>query len=188
VPFSQTSQISAIVGCAEQLQPASVLDVGTGMGQYGFLLRSNLEHIHLFEVNGASARQRPREDWRVRIDGIEGYAGYLTPVHAWAYNEVRVGDALALLPLVADASYELVLAIDILEHFEKADGLAFLRHCRRIARRLALVSTPKDFIEQHVEANPLEDHRSVWSQAELAAEGFTEVLPNAESWIVGARA
>lgn len=184
MPFSQSSQISTIVGCAEALQPASVLDVGVGMGQYGFLLRNNLEHLNLFEVNGREARQTPRERWRVRIDGIEGYAGYLTPVHQWAYNEVFIADALQRLPLLADASYDLVIAIDILEHFDKAEGRLFLQHCRRIARRMALVSTPKDFIEQHVEANPLEDHRSVWTQADLAAEGYARVLPNADSWIV----
>ncbi|HSW04563.1 class I SAM-dependent methyltransferase [Aquabacterium sp.] len=184
MPFSQSSQISTIVGCVERLRPASVLDVGVGMGQYGFLLRNNLENIGLFEVNGRDARQAPRERWTVRIDGIEGFAGYLTPVHQWAYNDLRIGDALKLLPTIADGAYELVMAIDILEHFDTAEGITFLQHCRRIARRMALVSTPKDFIEQHVEANPFEDHRSVWTQADLAAQGYTTVLPNDESWVV----
>ncbi|MBI5258652.1 MAG: class I SAM-dependent methyltransferase [Burkholderiales bacterium] len=184
VPFSQSSQISTIVGCAESLKPNSVLDVGVGMGQYGFLLRTNLEHFGLYEVKGAEARQTPREHWRVRIDGIEGYAGYLTPVHQWAYNAIRIGDALQLLPGIADSEYEMVIAIDILEHFEKADGIAFLRQCRRVASRMVLVSTPKAFCEQHVEANPFEDHRSVWTQAELAHEGYSRVLPNGDSWIV----
>lgn len=183
VPFSQSSQISAIVGCVERLQPRSVLDVGVGMGQYGFLLRTNLENAALFEVDGRDAHQTPRERWAVRIDGIEGYAGYLTPVHAWAYNEVHIGDALRLLPGIATASYDLVLAIDILEHFDKADGLAFLRECRRVARRMSLVSTPKQFCAQQVEANPFEDHRSVWSREELAGQGYARVLPNDESWV-----
>lgn len=183
MPFSQSAQLSAIVGFAEALRPQSVLDVGVGMGQYGFLLRNFLESEHLFEVDGKSARQRPREQWRVRIDGIEGYAGYLTPVHAWAYQDVRIGDALALLPTIADASYELVIAIDILEHFDTRDGLRLLAECRRVARRAALVSTPKVFHAQQVEANPLEDHRSLWTAAQLAAAGFTHVLADDVSWI-----
>lgn len=183
MPFSQSSQISAIVGCIEALRPGSVLDVGVGMGQYGFLLRANLEHVGLFQVDGAQGRQTPRERWQVRIDGIEGYAGYLTPVHEWAYNRVTVGDALQVLPTLADGSYDLVIAIDILEHFETPQGLVFLQQCRRVARRMALVSTPKQFCEQHVQANPFEDHRSVWSREELAAQGYTRVLPNDESWI-----
>lgn len=188
MPFSQSSQLSTIVGCVERLQPASILDVGVGMGQYGFLLRTNLENVNLFEVEGAQARQAPRERWRLRIDGIEGYAGYLTPVHAYAYNEVRIGNALALLPTIADASYDLVMAIDILEHFDKAEGEVFLQHCRRIAKRMALVSTPKAFIEQHVEANPFEDHRSLWAREDLAAHGYAQLLANEESWIAAWRA
>lgn len=187
MPFSHSAQISTIVGYAERLQPASVLDVGAGMGQYGVLLRNHLEHEHLFEVDGREGRQRPREQWRVRIDGIEGYAGYLTPVHAWAYQQMHVGNALELLPRIATGQYELVIAIDILEHFETADGLVLLEQCRRIARRAALVSTPKDFHAQHVPANPYEDHRSVWSAGQLHDAGYREVLADAVSWIAVAR-
>lgn len=183
MPFSHSSQISTIVGFAEALKPASVLDVGTGMGQYGFLLRNSLEFLNLFEIDGHEGRQRDRSQWRITIDGIEGFAGYLTPVHHYAYSRMLIGDALALLPGIADGAYELVIAIDILEHFDTAQGLDFLAHCRRIARRAALVSTPKEFHAQEVEANPLENHRSVWSQAQLATAGYAQVLPNADSWV-----
>lgn len=184
MPFSHSSQISSIVGFAEALKPMSVLDVGTGMGQYGFLLRNSLEFLNLFEIDGQHGRQRDRSQWQVTIDGIEGFAGYLTPVHHYAYSRMMVGDALALLPGIADGAYELVIAIDILEHFDTAEGLDFLAHCRRIARRAALVSTPKEFHAQEVEANPLENHRSVWTQAQLAEAGYAQVLPNADSWVV----
>lgn len=187
MPFSQSSQLSSIVGYAEQLQPRSVLDVGTGMGQYGFLLRNNLEAEGLFIVDGASGRQRPKSQWQVRIDGIEGFAGYLTPVHDWAYQQVMVGEALALLATIPDRSYELVLAIDILEHFDKPQGLRLLAEAARVASRAALISTPREFHAQQVQANPLEDHRSHWSEAELAAAGYRERIDNAESLIVVAR-
>ena len=174
----------AIVGFAQQLQPGSVLDVGTGMGQYGFLLRMNLEHVNLFEIDGASARQRPRSQWGLRIDGIEGYATYLTPVHEYVYDQVFVGNALDILPTMADGAYELVLAIDILEHLTPEQGRFFLAQCLRIASRAALVSTPKIFVSQEVAANPLENHRSVWTEPELQELGFTITLPNDESWVV----
>ena len=181
MPFSQSSQLSAIVGYAEELQPASVLDVGTGMGQYGFLLRTNLEFLNLFDVE--KGVQRPRESWRLVIDGIEGFAGYRTPVHDYAYNRLMIGDAMQLLPGISDGAYEMVLAIDILEHLSEADGVHFLGHCRRIASRAAVVSTPKTFVAQDVHANPFENHRSVWSQASLLSAGYTRTLENAESWI-----
>ena len=187
MPFSQSSQISPIVGFVERLQPQSVLDVGAGMGQYGLLLRNALEFLNLFEVNGTQGRQRDRRDWRVVIDGIEGFAGYLTPVHAWAYQEMRIGNALDLLPTIPAGQYDLVIAIDILEHFETGDGLHLLAECRRIAKRAALVSTPREFHAQHVPANPYEDHRSVWSAEQLRAAGYRELLDDAVSWVAVAR-
>lgn len=183
MPFSQSSQLSTIVGFAERLAPSSVLDVGTGMGQYGFLLRNSLEGVHLFDVQGRVGRQRPRDEWRVVIDGIEGFEGYLTPVHAYAYSKMTIGDALSVLADVPSGSYDLVLAIDILEHFDEAAGRRFAAECIRAARRAALVSTPKEFHEQVVEANPFEDHRSVWSRGQLEEMGFATILPNEESWI-----
>ncbi len=53
-----------------------------------------------------------------------------------------------------------------------------------MASKFSLVSTPKEFHAQTVEANPLENHRSVWNAQELAAAGFDHILDNGESWIV----
>ncbi|HMV11524.1 MAG TPA: class I SAM-dependent methyltransferase [Nitrosomonas sp.] len=183
MPFSFSNQLSAIIGYAEQQKPLSILDIGVGMGQYGFLLRTNLENINLFEINGANARLRDKNQWRIKIDGIEGYAGYLTPVHNYAYNRILIGDALELLPTLASNSYDLVLAIDILEHFYKEQGVHFLKECRRIAKGSSLISTPKEFMEQDVPANPFENHRSVWNDEDLKRCGFDTFLPNPFSWI-----
>jgi len=120
MPFSQSSQISTIISFIEQLAPSSILDVGTGMGQYGFLMRNHLEHINLFEINGNVGKQRLKEQWRVKIDGIEGFAGYITPVHDYCYNQIMIGNALDILPTLNSQSYDLIIAIDILEHFENA--------------------------------------------------------------------
>ncbi len=183
MPFSQSSQISTIVQRIQQLNPASILDVGVGMGVYGFLARNCLENVHLFRVEGAHGSQRPRHEWSVRIDGIEACKIYLTPVHEYVYTNLFLGDALEILPTIEDRAYEMVLAIDILEHFTPADGLRFLAELKRVASRCALVSTPKAFQPQEVEANPYENHRSLWSRDQLVAQGFTEILDNAESWI-----
>lgn len=122
MPFSQSSQLSAILGFLKTLQPTSILDVGVGMGQYGFLARINLENENLFIVNGANGIQRPRGEWKVRIDGIEACMIYRTPVHDYTYNHIYWGDALDILPKINDNEYELVLAIDILEHLTTEQG------------------------------------------------------------------
>lgn len=188
MPFSQSTQLSTIVGWVETLAPKSVLDVGTGMGQYGFLLRNNLEGVNLFRIEGDKGWLRPKSEWQIRIDGIEGFAGYITPVHEWAYNQVSVGEALSVLATIETGRYELAIAIDILEHFDKQQGTRLLAELRRVASRASLVSTPKLFLPQDVPANPYENHRSQWSREHLAASGYNEVLPNAESWIAAWRA
>lgn len=183
MPFSQSSQISSIVQYGEALNPSSILDVGVGMGQYGFLFRTNLENIGLFDIDGPNAAWRPKDRWRVKIDGIEGCKDYITPVHDFAYNNIFIGDALECLSKIPDGAYEFVVAIDILEHFWKVDGWIFMRELARVCSRAALISTPKDFHEQEFEANPFETHRSIWSAAELAQVGFSNVIENGESWV-----
>ncbi len=187
MPFSYSSQLSTIIGFAEQQNPLSVLDIGVGMGQYGFLLRTNLENVNLFEINGSSGRQRDRDQWKVRIDGIEGYAGYITPVHEYSYTNLLIGEALESLSTLEDNTYDLVLAIDILEHFDKDQGIVFLRESQRVCRGHTLVSTPKEFIAQEIPANPLENHRSHWNQEDFMLCGFDTFLPNSLSLIAVAK-
>jgi 2-polyprenyl-3-methyl-5-hydroxy-6-metoxy-1,4-benzoquinol methylase len=183
MPFSQSSQLSSIVGLIETCQPKTILDVGVGFGQYGFLTRTNLEHFHLFEVTGAVARKRERSEWTIVIDGIEAFKDYITPVHEYAYNTIYNGDAMQVLPTLT-GRYDMVLAIDILEHFDKEDGKHFIELLKSVCTGVVLVSTPKEFVEQQIDANPYENHRSCWSLAELQACGFTTVLENADSWIM----
>jgi hypothetical protein len=187
MPFSQSSQISTIVQFGEALQPVSILDVGVGMGQYGFLFRTNLENEGLFDIDGANASWRPKDRWRIKIDGIEGCKDYITPVHDFAYNRVSIGDALECLSTIPDGSYEFVIAIDILEHFWKVDGWRLLTELKRVSSRAALVSTPKVFHAQEFEANPFETHRSLWSCEDLVQAGFGEILENNESWVAAFR-
>jgi SAM-dependent methyltransferase len=188
MPFSQPSQVSAIVCWTENLAPQSVLDIGAGLGQYGFMLRQRLEALNLFKIEGDQAWQRPKNEWRIVIDGIEGYARYLTPVHEWAYNKIMVGEALELLSAIATGSYELAIAIDVLEHFDEESGLRLLKEMQRVSSRAALISTPKEFMPQDVPANPYENHRSLWTYETLKNSGFEEVIPNPESWVSAWRA
>lgn len=183
MPFSQSSQLSTIVGFIEKMQLASVLDVGIGFGQYGFLTRINLEHLNLFELTGSSARKRAKDEWKIRIDGIEGYPDYISPVHEYSYNDIFLGNALEILPDL-ESKYDLVMAIDILEHLEKNDGYRFIQLLKNVSSKCVLISTPKEFIEQHIDANPYENHRSHWSEDELKNSGLIMTLPNSENWVV----
>jgi hypothetical protein len=162
MPTSHLHQLNEIVEVLTLVKPRSLLDVGVGFGKYGFLAREYLELRDGREIY---------HDWQCRIDGIEAFAGYLTPLHDFVYDHVYVGEATAVVPTL-DTHYDLLLLIDVLEHFEFQAGMAFLHDCQRQARNI-LVSTPRRFIAQKAAfGNPFETHRSHWRR-----QDFEELAP-----------
>lgn len=155
MPVSLPYNLSLIAETVWRLRPKTVLDVGCGDAKYGVIFRSYLDII---------AERYRRGDWKTRIDGIEIFPPYLTPVHAYIYDTVHVGDALLLLPQLGE--YDLVFLGDVLEHFERADGH---RLVDMVEARWLLISTPApDKIEERQpHGNTHESHRYFWSMAEF---------------------
>src|SRR5262245_47014859 len=120
MPSSRPNTIPTVIHLLRQLKPQSILDVGVGFGKWGHLFR---EYTDILEAEHEPARYR-RKNWRVRIDGIEGHAAYLTPMHRFLYNRIHVGDAAHLLPKLS--SYDLIFLGDVIEHFDKATGQVLL--------------------------------------------------------------
>ncbi|WP_043756953.1 methyltransferase domain-containing protein [Imhoffiella purpurea] len=120
--------------------------------------------------------------WTVRVDGIEGTAAYIPFIPSWAYDDVSCGNALDLLRNLHDDSYDLVIALAILEHFDQDEGLEFLSHLKRIGKK-CIISVPKKVMPQEVTGYPYETHRSHWSDTDLAACGFNRFIPHFGVWI-----
>jgi len=72
MPTSHLYQVIDIMELILFTSPESILDVGVGFGKYGFLSR---EYLELWDGRGKYC------DWKIRIDGIEAYKDYITPVH-----------------------------------------------------------------------------------------------------------
>jgi hypothetical protein len=158
MPSSRPNTIPTVLHLVRQLKPQSILDVGVGFGKWGHLFR---EYTDIIEAEREPARYR-RRNWRVRIDGIEGHAAYLTPMHRFLYNRIHVGDAGQLLPKLG--RYDLIFLGDIIEHFDKPTGLALLDAAFAKATKAVMVSTPKFETEQEdLCGNELERHRSLWT-------------------------
>lgn len=154
MPYSSHLGLSLALEHAVRLRPRRVLDVGVGFGKWGYLLREALDF-----VDGRVAR----DDWQVRIDGIDARP-YDAPLPGWVYDEVRIGDVLEVAEELE--GYDLVLLGDVIEHLEKAEALALLRTL--LARnRNVLLLTPFFYFEQEVEGNPYQRHRSHWTLADF---------------------
>lgn len=162
MPSSRPNTIPSVIHLVRQLKPKSILDVGVGFGKWGHLFR---EYTDINEAENDPARYQ-RKNWRIRIDGIEGYAAYLTPMHRYLYNRLHVGDASALLNRLPH--YDLIFLGDVIEHFEKTPGLRLLRDAFKKANKAVIVTTPKfETGQADLCDNELERHRSLWSAADF---------------------
>lgn len=92
--------------------------------------------------------------------------------------DVLHADVLAFLEEQGDGSYDVVTGFDIIEHMEKEKALATLDEAWRVAGMAFILGipiepvlpVPKDY------NTPLQEHRSLWTVAELRAWGFDVVI------------
>lgn len=173
MPSSHHYQLNEIIDLIIRTNPKKILDIGVGFGKYGFLSR---EYLELW--NGSEKY----DQWQRQIDGIEAFKEYITPAHRYIYNRIFIGDALKILPEITD-QYDLVLLIDVLEHFNFEDGSRILGECRRISANI-LVSVPKVLsVQDEAFGNPYEVHKNPWKKKELAAIGNAFFINNPRSFI-----
>ena len=80
------------------------------------------------------------------------------------FEPVRA-EALAHLITLPDGAFDAVLAIDLLEHLTRVNGLALVDEMSRVAGRLAVVWTTLGYIEQgpfDVDGNPNPHEEHLW--------------------------
>ena len=157
-----------------QLNPTSVLDVGVGFGKYGFLCR---EYLELWDGRDSY------HDWRRRIDGIEACRRYINPASRYVYDNIYEGEALALFGTAINHKYDLILLIDVLEHFAVQKGQLLLQEVQKKAKHM-IVSTPKDIGKQGAAfGNKYEVHRAQWSEDDFAVYENKQLIPDHKSLI-----
>ena len=113
----------------DYLDGMTILDCGCARGVWGYLLRS--------EKNG----------FKAAITGIDMHDPYLSFCRTFhVYNNLLKAD-IRYLPF-GDNAFEIVLAIEVIEHLEKADGTKFLNELLRVCKKKLVVSTPNGFWRQ----------------------------------------
>ena len=157
MPSSHYFQLNEIVDLIVLTDPGKLLDIGPGFGKYGFLAR---EYLELWNEG------REYLKWERQIDGIEAFEPYLTPVHKFIYDNVFIGNALEILPVLKD-HYDLILMIDVFEHFTYQDGLKLLAECRKKGKNI-LISVPVAMSAQEaVFGNEFEMHKYAWKKEDF---------------------
>ena len=145
---SRTTELGRVIPAG-----SSVLDVGCG------------SHSQIVNVRGQLSR----------LTGIDAFPASLAEARrSGAFDELVEGRVQDLDRLFGDATYDVVAAIDLLEHLDEDDGVRLLEAMGRIASRRVVVLTPNRFVPQgEVDGNPWQVHRSGWTPAQLRARGFT---------------
>ena len=81
-----------------------------------------------------------------------------------------IGNAAEILDR-NELNYDLVLLIDVLEHFEKEQGVDLIKKILKNNRGV-LISIPKDIgLQEDAFKNTYETHRANWSKKELSKFG-----------------
>ena len=158
MPSSHHTQLNEIMELIIETNPGKILDIGIGYGKYGFLSR---EYLELWD-EGSSYDSHKRQ-----IDGIEAFEPYITPMHRLIYDHIFTGNAKDILPSITER-YDLILMIDVFEHFSYEDGLSVLKECRRCGRNV-LISVPRIMsVQEEVYGNPYETHRYNWKKKDFS--------------------
>lgn len=162
MPIGCCSLVAPIVSELHLLRPASVLDLGIGMGFYGAVVR---------QWNDYGFGRH------TRLVGVEGFAGYRNP--CWdLYDEVLVMPIEEYLEQSTDA-WDAILLLDVLEHLSRERGDRLLQRCleRLTDRGRFFVGTPAVWMEQGAaNGNELERHRSLWTASDFESRGYKIVL------------
>lgn len=153
MPSSRPDVISPVLKHIMKINPNSILDVGSGFGKWGFLLR---EYLEVWQ-----GRLYPHE-WQKQIDAIEIWTDYTDlPWYHSVYNNVFVGNVLDYVGLFS--AYDLVLFLDVIEHLEKDQSQSLLKEARH------WVMTTPAYVNKQGAAfgNPYEAHKSFWKLADF---------------------
>ena len=160
MPTSPYAHIQTFVEYLLETRPRSLLDVGLGNGKLGFVARDLLD-VMLGE------RYR-REEWQIRIDGVEVFPDYLQGHQQLIYDNIYIGDAWSVLPGLD--TYDTIVLGDVLEHFTKPKAWDFLDTCMNRAQHHLILNLPlgPEWQQAAIYNNPYEKHLSFWTWEELA--------------------
>src|SRR5262245_21959405 len=151
MPSSRPNTIPTVIHIVKQLRPSSILDVGVGFGKWGHLFRAYTDIV----AAEHDPKRYKRKHSQTRIDGIECHSAYPHPLPRSSFDDVPLAGARRKIQRISRCARSCLG--DIIEHFEKADGLASLRRCVGKAWKAVIRSTPRhETLQQDLCGNELE--------------------------------
>jgi SAM-dependent methyltransferase len=69
-------------------------------------------------------------------------------------------------------SFDAVVALDLIEHLPKKQGINLIEKMENIAKRKIVILTPNGFVKQTADDNSFQEHVSGWEIKDFARKGF----------------
>lgn len=135
-----------------KLTGGNVLDCGCGMGYWGLILKNR----------------------GCNVVGIDVFLPYLRLVKMLEAYDAMLKCSATVLPFRTNY-FDTTLAIEVIEHLNKPDGLQLLRQAKQISNRV-IVTTPKHYSSNRNLPSWVpksEHHHSRWTERDFQQEGFT---------------
>lgn len=107
------------------------------------------------------------------LAGLDGHAASLQEARAnRTHQEYYLRDVRNLEGLFSAGQFEACIALDLIEHLTKDEGLRLLRDMERIASKRVILFTPNGFLPQQGGVDDLQQHLSGWEPGEMKALGY----------------
>jgi len=108
--------------------------------------------------------------------GLDGYEPAIEQAKTTrTHSEFRLCDVRRIGDVFTQNQFDCVVALDLIEHLTKDEGLQLIGAMVRIARKKILLFTPSGFLPQHSSGGDLQAHHSGWEAKEMEKLGFTVI-------------
>jgi len=106
--------------------------------------------------------------------GVDSFGSYLEESKKQGiHSDYLQADIFSACEKMADKSFDCVIALDLIEHLTKNQGLKLIREMERLARRKIIIYTPNGFFSQEdFDYNQAQKHLTGWTVEELKNSGF----------------
>ena len=97
-------------------------------------------------------------------------------------------DVLEIGDKFKENSFDCVIALDLIEHLTKTEGLKLIKMMERIAKKQVIIFTPNGFLEQGIhDNNDYQIHKSGWDVEEMKKKNYKVVGVNGWKYLKGER-
>jgi SAM-dependent methyltransferase len=140
-------------------------------------LRHALKDCHSVLDVGCGSSSSLRHFGFKSLTGIEGYFPDAEKARKNAtHDELLHGDVRQLEKFFQPGRFDACVAMDVIEHLTREDGMELIRDMERIASKKIVFFTPSGFLPQgHTENADLQQHLSGWEPAEMKSLGYSVI-------------